>query len=69
MAMDFYSQISSNKKMTVLLFIAFFILLGILAGIISLLLGGLNIYACAQGAGKLGKGGGEVVGDPLVCAR
>jgi len=43
MAMDFYSQISSNKKMTVLLFIAFFILLGILAGIISLLLGGFSI--------------------------
>ncbi|VVB74398.1 Protease HtpX [uncultured archaeon] len=43
MAMDFYSQISSNKKMTVLLFIAFFILLGVLAGIISYILGGFSI--------------------------
>ncbi len=43
MAMDFYSQISNNKKMTILLFFAFFILVGVLAGIVSLLLGGFSI--------------------------
>ena len=43
MAIDFYSQISSNKRMTILLFIAFFILVGVLAGIVSLLLGGFSI--------------------------
>jgi len=43
-AMDFYKQISDNKRMTVLLFLAFFILIGLLAGIISILLGGLNVY-------------------------
>jgi len=36
--MDFYSQISKNKRMTVVLFIAFFILVGILASILSLVL-------------------------------
>ena len=42
--MDFYKQISDNKKMTYFLFFAFFILIGILASVISLLLGGLNGY-------------------------
>ena len=44
MAMDFYSQISENKKMTYFLFAAFFILIGILAFFMSVLLGGLNVY-------------------------
>lgn len=44
MAMDFYSQISENKKMTYLLFAAFFILIGVLAFFMSVLLGGLNVY-------------------------
>ena len=38
MAMDFYSQISSNKRKTYLLFIAFFILIGILAYVFSLVI-------------------------------
>ena len=44
MAMDFYSQISENKKMTYFLFAAFFILIGILAFFMSVLLGGINAY-------------------------
>lgn len=43
MVMDFYSQISENKKMTYFLFAAFFVLIGFLAFLISLILGGLNI--------------------------
>jgi heat shock protein HtpX len=35
---DFYSQISSNKKKTYFLFIAFFILIGILAYVLSLII-------------------------------
>ncbi len=44
MAIDFYAQISENKKMTYFLFAAFFILIGILAFFISYILGGFNIY-------------------------
>jgi heat shock protein HtpX len=44
MVMDFYKQISDNKRMTYFLFLAFFILIGVLAGVISVLLGGLNVY-------------------------
>jgi heat shock protein HtpX len=42
--MDFYKQIEDNKRMTYLMFLAFFILIGILAFLISAILGGLNIY-------------------------
>jgi len=42
--MDFYKQISDNKKMTYLLFFAFFILIGILSFFLALILGGPNIY-------------------------
>ncbi len=38
MVIDFYSQISHNKKMTYLLFLMFFILIGILSYVISLVL-------------------------------
>ena len=44
MVMDFYSQISENKKMTYFLFAAFFVLIGILAFFMSVLLGGFNVY-------------------------
>jgi len=39
MAMDFYKQIADNKRMTLVLFLFFFVLIGILAGIISFILG------------------------------
>jgi len=42
--MDFYKQISDNKRMTYILFFAFFILIGILASLMALLFGGPNIY-------------------------
>lgn len=42
--MDFYKQIADNKRMTYFLFLAFFLLIGILAFFISALFGGLNIY-------------------------
>jgi len=45
LVIDFYAQISSNKKKTYLLFFAFFILIGILAAGISVALGGFSIYA------------------------
>ena len=35
MSMDFYSQISANKRRTIMLFVAFFILIGFLAFILS----------------------------------
>ena len=44
MVMDFYKQVSDNKRMTVLMFLGFFVLIGALAGVISILLGGLNVY-------------------------
>ncbi|MCX6804401.1 MAG: M48 family metallopeptidase [Candidatus Diapherotrites archaeon] len=44
MVMDFYAQISQNKHMTYLLFILFFILIGFLATILSILLGGFNVF-------------------------
>jgi heat shock protein HtpX len=44
MAIDFYSQISENKKMTYFLFAAFFVLIGFLAFLISIILGGFNLY-------------------------
>jgi len=43
MPIDFYQQISSNKKKTYLLFLVFFLLIGVLAAIISYLLGGVSI--------------------------
>ncbi len=42
--MDFYKQIADNKRMTYVLFFAFFILIGVLATFLALILGGLNIY-------------------------
>jgi heat shock protein HtpX len=44
MTIDFYSQISENKKMTYFLFAAFFILIGILAFFMSVILGGFNAF-------------------------
>jgi len=44
MPMDFYKQISDNKRMTYFLFLAFFVLIGVLAFLFSYLLGGFNIY-------------------------
>jgi heat shock protein HtpX len=38
MSMDFYAQISHNKKMTYVLFLAFFVLIGILSYVFSFLL-------------------------------
>jgi hypothetical protein len=43
-AMDFYKQISDNKRMTYVLFFAFFILIGVLASFLAFFLGGLSIY-------------------------
>ncbi|MEK6958449.1 MAG: M48 family metallopeptidase [archaeon] len=45
MVIDFYAQISSNKKKTYLLFLAFFLLIGILSAGISIALGGISIYS------------------------
>ncbi|MFA5931157.1 MAG: M48 family metallopeptidase [archaeon] len=42
--MDFYKQIADNKRMTYLLFLAFFLLIGTLSFCISFLFGGLNLY-------------------------
>jgi heat shock protein HtpX len=42
--MDFYKQISDNKRMTYLLFFGFFILIGVLASFLAFILGGFNIY-------------------------
>ncbi|MGI6589162.1 MAG: M48 family metallopeptidase [Candidatus Iainarchaeum sp.] len=44
MVMNFYDQIAENKKMTYVLFGAFFLLIGVLAFLFSYLLGGFNIY-------------------------
>ena len=44
MAIDFYSQIAENKKKTYFLFAAFFILIGILAFLMSVILGGFNAF-------------------------
>lgn len=44
MVIDFYQQIADNKKMTYFLFAAFFVLIGTLAFLISVVLGGLSIY-------------------------
>jgi heat shock protein HtpX len=38
MSMDFYSQISSNKRKTIMLFVAFFILIGFLAFVFSVVI-------------------------------
>ncbi|HNV00953.1 MAG TPA: M48 family metallopeptidase [archaeon] len=43
MPINFYEQISSNKKKTYLLFLAFFLLVGILAALVSYVLGGFSI--------------------------
>ncbi len=43
MPINFYEQISSNKKKTYLLFLAFFLLVGTLAAILSYIIGGLSI--------------------------
>lgn len=44
MVMDFYAQISANKRMTYVLFALFFILIGALVAIISFILGGLSAF-------------------------
>ena len=44
MAMDFYKQISDNKAMTYFLFLIFFLLIGILAGVLSIILGGFSVF-------------------------
>ena len=44
MPMDFYSQISANKRKTIMLFVAFFILIGFLSFILSLV---IDIYVGA----------------------
>ncbi len=43
MAINFYEQIAGNKRMTYVLFLVFFVLIGILAGVISLILGAFGI--------------------------
>lgn len=44
MPINFYEQISSNKKKTYLLFLAFFILIGVLSFLVSFALGGATIF-------------------------
>lgn len=44
MSINFYEQISSNKKKTYFLFLAFFLLIGVLSFLVSFALGGATIF-------------------------